>query len=340
MRPISAEGLPRDRSKLLVAGTSVEDRSVCELPSILRPGDLLVLNNVRVSPRRFFAQNCHHDREIELLLLAEQNASDGDTKRSVWQALAKPLRKLSVGDRLRLSAHLAATVLCKHKDTLDLAIENLDPERELHEVIDAEAVIPIPPYIRKGRADEEDRVTYQTVFAEIPGAIAAPTAGLHFTPALLATLGERGIECVPLTLFVGRGSFEQLDLERPQKWRVEAERFMVSATSWEKITEVKRRGGRIVAVGTTTVRALESFALRGAVGVGHVQETALFIKPGFKFLVTDLLLTNFHQPQSTHLLLVSAFVGSNVARNLYDHALRSNYRFLSYGDAMLLERSR
>jgi len=333
-------GEERASARLLYAkksngSLSIDDRTVRSLPEILRRGDLVVVNNSKVIPARFFFE--HAGSEMEVLLL--NSAAAGVPV----QALARPMRKARAGDELRLSENLRAFVLGRSEegDRLELELKSVREGESVQELITRDGTMPIPGYIRGGRAVPADRESYQTLFASSEGSVAAPTAGLHFTPALCAELSKRGIELAEITLHVGPASFQPV--RDPSQPEVSQEFYSVSRSVREKMAAARSRGGRIIAVGTTTMRALESFALipdRDSVKDDQLCATGLFIKPGFQFRAADLLMTNFHQPETTHLLLVAAYIGEAETEKIYRHALAGEYRFLSYGDAMLLERER
>ena len=323
----------RDESRLLHAvmrsekDVKIQDRSFFELPGILKRGDLLVLNNSAVLARRYFCTRIGDDYNFELLLSRQIEV---DT----WEAVGKPLAKLKEGDVLKLSPHLTATsqgrTQCGRRVVLRL--EHSDHPDAIERELDEAGVMPIPPYIRDGVGESKDRELYQTVYADKRGSIAAPTAGLHFTDLLLEKLERAGIDHCFLTLHVGTASLTPIR----EGSRVDKEQYLVSTGTWDKIQEAKKDGRRVVAVGTTAVRALESTAKLKE--FDRFVETELFITPGFKFEVVDSLITNFHQPDSTHLQLVSAFLSPDCIEKIYQHGLGGEYRFLSYGDSMFLER--
>jgi len=325
----------RTDAKLLHAfiahdGLRIEDSVVRDLPALLRPGDVLVLNNSKVVPCRFHFE--YAGGRCEIFLLEREKPTE-----RVWLALARPMRRLKPGANLNLSEHLSGTVLGRDESGERIRIELLaeHPEHSIEELISREGSMPIPGYIRAGVAEERDEEFYQTVFAKHAGSVAAPTAGLHFTEALLDQLRERGVEIRELTLHVGPASFQPVrdpaEHEMPTEW------YSISAEVLAALDRAKAEGRRIVAVGTTSARSLES-AARVRPKAGEFVPTQLFITPGFEFNYVDVLMTNFHQPETTHLLLVAAFIGERETEKIYTHALESEYRFLSYGDAMLLER--
>jgi S-adenosylmethionine:tRNA ribosyltransferase-isomerase len=325
---IAQEPAPRGESRLLVLPASGEPahRAIRDLPGLLTPGDLLVVNDTRVLPARLFAQRPGGGR-VEILLVERRGSRE-------WTALVKPGRRARPGTLLRLDDGLAARVLQKAEDGRHLLRFDSDLEPHLERL----GHVPLPPYIK--RADRpEDRERYQTIWATSPGAIAAPTAGLHFDEALVRELDETGIATATATLHVGIGTFKPVTGELVHEHVMEGERWQVPAATAEAIADRRRAGGRIVAVGTTVVRALEACAAEhgGEVCPGS-GTTGLFITPGFRFRVADLLLTNFHLPRSTLLMLVCAFAGRDRVLTAYREAIRERYRFYSYGDAMLLEK--
>ncbi|MBB5233339.1 S-adenosylmethionine:tRNA ribosyltransferase-isomerase [Deinococcus budaensis] len=318
---------PRDSSRLMVVGESVEHHVFRDLPDLLRPGDLLVFNESRVIPARVMARkpvvNGMGGGQIEVLLLREEEAN-------VWSAYLKPAKR--AGNELWLGEHKAEVV-----GVLEDGARLLRFEHDIKPHLDEIGRLPLPPYIAAGDSDETWRERYQTVYAREPGSVAAPTAGLHFTPELLSRLEARGIERVAVTLHVGAGTFKPIT--GPVAEHVmHAERYTIPHATANAINRAKAEGRRVVAVGTTTVRALESSAQEdGTVRPGE-GDTRIFITPGTRVRVPDLLITNLHLPGSTLLLLVAAFAGEERIRTAYDAALAGGYRFYSLGDAMLLER--
>lgn len=322
---IASEPAPRGTSRLLVLDREGPERhrKVSDLPEILRPGDLLVVNDTRVLPARLYGQRSPGGGQIEILLTERIDAT-------AWDALVRPGRRAKPGTRIDFEDGLAAEVIEKDpggRHRLRFA-EPVEPH------LDRLGHVPLPPYIE--RADTpEDRERYQTVYADKPGAVAAPTAGLHFSEDLLAQLAAAGIETVRLTLHVGPGTFKPVTAERIEDHRMESERYEIPESTADAIAAARAEGRSIVAVGTTVVRTLESAVEEGRVVPG-TGRTRLFITPGFRFQVVDLLLTNFHLPRSTLLMLVSAFAGRERILAAYDEAIREGYRFYSYGDAMLV----
>jgi S-adenosylmethionine:tRNA ribosyltransferase-isomerase len=340
---------PRDRARLLrhaVEKDRTEHGHVCDLPEILEPGDLLVLNDTRVRPARVFALRSSGGK-VEFLFLGPVHGGD----MGAWQTMVRPARKLREGERLEVQgAPLQIRALKRGVDEegqpnalwsvelLDATGEALD-EPAVEAACETIGRMPLPPYIRR-EGDEDprhstDRVRYQTVYAREPGAVAAPTAGLHFTPELLKRLEARGVESASITLHVGLGTFLPVTVEDPSEHPMHAEWYRVSPETVSAVEACRARGGRVVAVGTTSVRALESCAANGTLKAGEGL-TRLFLHPGCKLHCVDGLLTNFHLPRSTLLMLVSALAGRERMLDLYAEAIKEGYRFYSYGDAMLL----
>lgn len=316
----------RTASRLLqVDGAAgiLADRVFAELPGLLTPGDLLVLNDTRVIPARLYGQK---DTGGQVEVLVERLLDD---QRLLAQVNASKSPK--PGRRLYLAEALSAIVERRRGELFELRLETTRP---LLEVLETFGHVPLPPYIE--RADSQtDQARYQTVFASQPGAVAAPTAGLHFDAALLTELAERGIEQAYLTLHVGAGTFMPVREQDLDRHVMHAEYCRVSAELCAAVAACKARGGCVVAVGTTCIRALETAALTGDLQP-FAGETRLFIRPGFQFQVVDRLITNFHLPESSLLMLVAAFGGYPTIMRAYRHAVESRYRFFSYGDAMLV----
>ncbi len=326
---------PRSSARLLVAqGDAIRDLSVRDLPGVLRPGDRLVLNDTKVIPARLSGTRSRATTSgsgvarIEATLLEAQ--PDG-----TWAALVKPLRKLRAGETVEFSPRLSAEVAAISEDQARFRFNLAGPAFD--EALAEAGAMPLPPYIERLRApDEADREDYQTVWARRPGAVAAPTASLHFDTDLLQALDEAGIAFTHVTLHVGAGTFLPVKTEDVASHRMHAEWGEVTEEAAAEINATRAAGGRIVAVGTTALRLIESAAEMG----GRVRpwrgETDIFIYPGYRFRVTDALMTNFHLPKSTLLMLVSALMGVERIRRIYAHAIASGYRFFSYGDASLL----
>ncbi|MCB1866328.1 MAG: tRNA preQ1(34) S-adenosylmethionine ribosyltransferase-isomerase QueA [Chromatiales bacterium] len=302
----------------------IRDRAFRDLPGLLRPGDLLVLNETRVVPARVFGHKRSGAR-VEMLL-------ERATGRARALAHLRANRTPRVGTELVFDDGVTAVVTARRDELFELDFTGVG---EVHAWLARAGHIPLPPYIE--RADEAiDQDRYQTVYAAVDGAVAAPTAGLHFDDAVFSELVSRGISTARLTLHVGAGTFQPVRSESISEHRMHAERLVVSGELVETIGSVRAHGGRIVAVGTTVVRALET-AARGGELRPYDGDTRLFITPGFEFRVVDAMVTNFHLPRSTLLMLVSAFAGREFILEAYRHAVRTGYRFFSYGDAMLIE---
>ncbi len=338
----------RHASRMMVldrARGELADRKFLELPEVLRPGDLLVFNNTRVFPARLLgrrrgtraqkigkgnpAAREYLSGETELLLTRQESED-------VWQGLVHPGRKVRTGEVLVFGDdELEAEVL----DRGEYGVRRVRLRARagaIEEAIDRLGHVPLPPYIR--RPDEsQDRDAYQTVYAKVRGAVAAPTAGFHFTERVLAALRARGIETCEITLHVGLGTFQPVRSERVEEHKMEGERYEVPTEAAQAIERARTDGRRVIAVGTTSVRTLEHVAREnGGKIVPDCGETSLFIVPGFEFQVIEGLLTNFHLPKSTLLMLVSAFAGRNLILRAYGHAVSERYRFYSYGDCMLI----
>jgi S-adenosylmethionine:tRNA ribosyltransferase-isomerase len=330
---IAQHPLPnRDASRMLVVNRATgtcEDREFVSLPDYLHAGDCLVLNNTKVFPARLLGRRIPTGGRVEVLLLREVETAK-------WQVLARPARRLQVGSRLKFSqSKLSARVVEVLAD--GTRVINFEPRDDLMKVIQEIGETPLPPYIKRNSgAAIEDRDRYQTVYAQETGAIAAPTAGLHFTSQVLNQLNENHIRVAEITLHVGYGTFEPVRVDKVAEHHVLAERFTISETAASAINDCRGAGGRVVAVGTTTTRALES-SVSGSGRILAVKGVAdLTITPGYAFRAVDALLTNFHLPRSSLLLLVSAFAGRTLVLEAYRHAVRERYRFYSYGDCMLI----
>ncbi|HYM32955.1 MAG TPA: tRNA preQ1(34) S-adenosylmethionine ribosyltransferase-isomerase QueA [Candidatus Cybelea sp.] len=319
---------PRDAARLLVVrGDRLEDRSFRDLPDLLAPGDVAVFNDTKVIPARL--EGRRGAARVELTL--HKRAGPGS-----WAAFAKPARKLKAGDRIEIAPGFAAAVSAKGdagEVTLDFGLD----DGALMDALQKHGVMPLPPYIASRRpADPRDNADYQTMFAAKAGAVAAPTAGLHFTPELMARLNARGIADARVTLHVGAGTFLPVKAEDTREHRMHAEWGEVSATAAAAINRRRQAGGRVVAAGTTALRVLETAADDGGSVQPFAGDTALFITPGYRFKAVDVLITNFHLPRSTLLMLVAAFSGLERILAAYEHAKARGYRFYSYGDACLL----
>jgi len=319
--------LARTGSRLLhMAAATLSDLRFTDLPALVAPGDLLVFNDTRVIRARLFGKK-ESGGQVEVLI--ERIV---DARHAIAQIRASKSPK--PGTRIRLADNFDVTVT--GRDGEFFALE-LSAEGDLWQLVEAHGALPLPPYITH-IAGGEDEARYQTVFARNPGAVAAPTAGLHFDDALLADLAAKGIEQAWLTLHVGAGTFQPVRVQNLAEHHMHRERFEIPQATVDAIARTRARGGRVIAVGTTSLRALEAAAQTGSLQAGAA-ETEIFITPGYRFRVVDRLITNFHLPKSTLLMLVSAFAGFDNIRSAYAHAIAENYRFFSYGDAMLLEKS-
>jgi S-adenosylmethionine:tRNA ribosyltransferase-isomerase len=318
----------RDESRLLVVrrdSRTLEHRTFRDLPELLRSGDLLVLNDTKVLPARLLGRRERTGGRWEALFLRETPAG--------WEMMAKTRGHPTTDDTFVTDSGLRMRLVGRTADHHWLM--QPDPPGPVADLLAAHGHVPLPPYIRKGLDTAADRQRYQTVYAERAGSVAAPTAGLHFTPELLDRLSAAGVRTARVTLHVGLGTFAPIKADDPTRHAIHAEWCEVGQETVDAIREAKARGGRVVAVGTTTTRTLESAArpdgLRPFRG-----ETDLFIRPPFEFRVIDGLLTNFHLPRTTLLLLVQAFAGSELLQRAYAEAVAREYRFYSYGDAMLV----
>jgi S-adenosylmethionine:tRNA ribosyltransferase-isomerase len=322
-RPIE----PRDAARLLVVGAQLEDRHVLDLPRLLRRGDLLVVNDTRVIPARLTGRR--GAAQVEVTLHRELGGGR-------WRAFAKGAKRLKPGDLLEFGDGFAAEVAEKHAEG-DIGLHFALEGAAFRAALARFGIMPLPPYIKRPReGDARDRSDYQTIFAAKEGAVAAPTAGLHFTERLLAALDEAGIERLAVTLHVGAGTFLPVKAEDTSDHRMHSEWGFLDEAAAQRIAATRGRGGRIVAIGTTSLRLLESAADETGTVRPFAGETALFITPGYRFRTVDLLLTNFHLPRSTLFMLVAAFAGLERMKRAYAHAVERGYRFFSYGDACLL----
>lgn len=341
LRPVS----PRDAARLLVVepGRPLNDLKVSDLPSLLRRGDMLVLNDTRVIPARLKGRRVREGSNVAVEATLHKRLSP-----SRWTAFMRPGKKLAPSDRVRfgetedracLLSDLDATVIEKGEGgEVTLAFDLAGPDLDL--AIAERGAMPLPPYIAAKRPeDARDRADYQTVYAEEEGSVAAPTAGLHFTPELMERIRAVGVDMAFVTLHVGAGTFLPVKVENLAEHRMHAEYGEVDAQTAETINAAKAAGGRIICVGTTSLRLIESAAGEDGVVRPFAAETSIFITPGYRFRVADGLMTNFHLPKSTLFMLVSAFAGVETMRGAYAHAIQEGYRFYSYGDASLLWRA-
>jgi len=329
---------PRTSAKLLVAqGANTHDMTVADLTQVLRAGDRLVLNDTKVIPARLFGTRTRETNsgdgiaKIEVTLLEPQ--ADG-----TWGALVKPLRKVKEGEEIVFSTELRATFVGR-KDTTGFLKFNLSGD-DFDAALNAAGAMPLPPYIAAKRpADEQDRSDYQTIWAENSGAVAAPTASLHFEQWLLDELAAIGVSLTYVTLHVGAGTFLPVKVDDTDTHKMHAEIGEISPEVAASLNAVRANGGRIIAVGTTSLRLLESATDQAGVIQPYHDATDIFITPGYQFRAVDMLMTNFHLPRSTLFMLVSAFCGLETMQAAYNHAISSSYRFYSYGDASLLWRA-
>ncbi|HEX4507230.1 MAG TPA: tRNA preQ1(34) S-adenosylmethionine ribosyltransferase-isomerase QueA [Alphaproteobacteria bacterium] len=319
---------PRDSARLLsVAPSALADYVVGELPNLLQPSDLLVFNDTRVIPARLTGQRGEARVSVTLHQMTGPDS---------WRVFAKPAKRLRPDDRVVFSPHFSARVVERGPQG-DVMLEFDRAGPELVEALHRYGAMPLPPYIRGGVADARDKSDYQTLFARHEGAVAAPTAALHFTPALMEALAARGVGTAMLTLHVGAGTFLPVKADDTDDHVMHEEIGVLTQDTADTINATRRAGGRIVAVGTTSLRLLESAVGNDGVVRPFAGATAIFITPGYRFKAVDRLLTNFHLPRSTLFMLVSAFAGLARMKSAYEHAIASGYRFYSYGDCCLLE---
>jgi S-adenosylmethionine:tRNA ribosyltransferase-isomerase len=318
---------PRDSAQLLlVDGREISDHQVLELPDLLRPGDVLVFNDTKVIPAQL------EGRRGEASIGATLHKREGPRE---WQAFLRNAKRARVGDTIDFGAGVHASVMEKAED--GSALLHFDGEEPVELLLERAGRMPLPPYIASKRpADEKDRADYQTMFARKEGAVAAPTAALHFTPRLLEALDARGIGRQTLTLHVGAGTFLPVKSEDTSGHKMHAEWGRIDAATADRLNAARAPGGRLIAVGTTSLRLLESAAGDDGAILPFEGDTAIFITPGYRFKAVDGLITNFHLPRSTLFMLVSALMGLDVMQAAYAHAIGHGYRFYSYGDASLL----
>ena len=316
----------RTASRLLrLAGTTVSDHAFTDLLQFIAPGDVMVFNDTRVIKARLYGEKESGGR-VEVLI--ERVVSD----QLAW-AQVRASHAPRGGTRLLLEAVLPVTVLSRADDLFEL---RFDGDTPLLELLEQHGRLPLPPYIARP-ANDSDAARYQTVYAQSPGAVAAPTAGLHFDEVMLQRLRDHGVVLAWLTLHVGAGTFQPVRTDTLAEHRMHAERYRIPQTAADAINAARAAGRRVIAVGTTSMRALESAAAADGTITGSEGDTRIFITPGYRFRAVDRLLTNFHLPKSTLLMLVSAFAGVLPIRHAYQHAIATGYRFFSYGDAMLMD---
>jgi S-adenosylmethionine:tRNA ribosyltransferase-isomerase len=314
-----------DSRLLVMDGERLDDRRITDLPELVHPGDLLVFNDSRVIHARLYG---HKETGGQVEVLIERPIGPHEALAQVRASKSPP-----TGRRLRLADAFDVTVLGRVGEFFHLRFPDGD---DVMTLLERHGKLPLPPYIERA-ADDHDESRYQTVYAREPGSVAAPTAGLHFDEALLARLTAQGVRTAWLTLHVGAGTFQPVRVNDLGEHRMHRERYVLPQETIDAIASTRATGGRVIAVGTTSLRALEGAAQDGPLEAG-VGETELFILPGFRFQVADALLTNFHLPKSTLLMLVSAFAGIEPIRRAYAHAIAQSYRFFSYGDAMFIAR--
>jgi len=337
---------PRDASRLLIVNRATDTlahRHFCDIGDYLQPGDLLIANQSRVIPARLLGRRAETGGAVEVLLLAERP----DLGMDAWETLVRPGRRLREGTRMifgdETAAHLAAEVLLRTDAggrIVRFTVAGEEDERNVsrpyrvRELIDQLGQMPLPPYIHEKLADPE---RYQTVYARISGSAAAPTAGLHFTPQLLEHLRQQDVRVGFVTLHVGLDTFRPVETDAVSEHKMHSEEIELDAPTAELINETRQAGRRVIAVGTTSVRVLESVAsIHGGRIAPYKGHTDLFITPGYRFQAVDAMITNFHLPRSTLILLVSSFAGKDLIKQVYDEAVRERYRFFSFGDAMLI----
>ncbi len=322
----------REASRLLVLGCKngdISDRHFTDILEYINPGDALVLNETRVIPARLAGFRETTGAHIEIFLLHKQ-ADRTDT----WHVLAAPAKKVKTGEKIIINDGLHCEVLEELSEG-ERIVQFSSISETVEDAIETAGAMPIPPYLKRD-SEEIDKERYQTVFAKINGAVAAPTASLHFTEDLLKKIEAKGITIVKVLLHVGLGTFRPVEVEDIREHHMHSEYFEVSEEAAEKINRAKRNGGRIIAVGTTSARTLESAANDNGKIIAQSGETSIFIYPPYQFKIVDALITNFHQPKSTLLMMISAFAGYENVMKAYRHAIVERYRFLSYGDAMLI----
>lgn len=322
---------PRDSSKLLYLhqNGSLSQHTVADLDSLLRPDDVLIFNDTKVIPARLYGTR--GDAKIEVTLFKQENLSE-------WETLIKNARRLKMGDVITFAPDFTATVLSK-KETGTVVLQFNKKGATLMEALHTVGTMPLPPYIKRDRGGQKsDNTNYQTIYAKEEGAVAAPTAGLHFTPSLFDRLEKKGIEKIFVTLHVGGGTFLPVKVDDTQDHKMHAEFGVLTPETAEKINQAKKAGRRIITVGTTSLRLLESAADEQGIVHPFEGDTSIFITPGYQFKAVDVMFTNFHLSGSTLFMLVSAFAGIDKMKETYRFAIENEYRFFSYGDACFLEK--
>lgn len=320
----------RENSRMLIVNkenSAFEDAHFYDFPRFLRKGDLLVLNNTKVFPARLFGAT-ETGAKIEVFLVKE-------TENKSWETLARPARRLKIGKKIIFSDKLSAKVLDKNEE--GRVFIEFEADGDFDALLDEIGKTPLPPYIKRTDGNfEKDRERYQTVFAKNRGAIAAPTAGLHFTPKILENVKNSGVEIAEITLHVGYGTFEPVRVTNLSEHKVLPENYEISAETAETLNRAKSENRRIIAIGTTTTRTLESAITKHGKFIAEKNLADLTVTPNYKFRAIDGILTNFHLPQSSLLVLISTFGSHELIMNAYKHAVREKYRFYSYGDCMFI----
>jgi S-adenosylmethionine:tRNA ribosyltransferase-isomerase len=321
----------RESSRLLVVhreSGELEDRHFTDVLEYVQPKDCLVINDTKVIPARLHGIRETTGAQIEIFL--NQRIAGVEEQ---WHVLAGPAKKAKLGEYIRFSDTLRCKVIAEHES--GERIVEFESQSDFMSELEKAGSMPLPPYLKR-EAEESDKQRYQTVYAEQAGAVAAPTAGLHFTPEILAQVAEIGVEIARVTLHTGLGTFKPVEVEDIREHKMHYERYVVTEATAERVNRAKRSGGRVIAVGTTSVRTLETVADES--GLVHAQEgeSNIFLYPPYRFKVVDAMITNFHMPRSTLLMMISAFMGHDLMRKCYSHAVKEKYRFYSYGDAMLI----
>jgi len=325
---------PRDSARLLHVGNEISDFAIKDIPSFLKKGDVMVFNNTEVIPARLFGKR--GDAKVEVTLHMKVLSDSQNT--TTYKAFAKPAKKLKIGDIFKASNDFFAEVTEKNFGEVTLEFNKFGADFDA--CLAQYGETPLPPYIAsKRKANESDKKTYQTIYAKHKGAVAAPTAGLHFTDEIFTALEKKGIKRAFVTLHVGAGTFLPVKVDDTKDHKMHSEWYEVPKKTADIINEARKNGGRIIAVGTTSLRTLESASDENGTIKAETRDTDIFITPGYKFKAVDMLFTNFHTPKSTLFMLVSAFAGSNKMKQAYNHAIAQKYRFYSYGDACLLEKT-
>lgn len=330
---------PRDVAKLLIVSDSFQDLSISNIPSFLEKGDVMVFNDTKVIPASLTGFRCKVGlgiSQVSTTPTIQINLHKNDDG-AIWRAFAKPARKLSIGDIFKVSDDFYAEVLAKDEGEVTLRF-NVSGD-DFFKMLDKYGVPPLPPYIeRQGKKPvNSDSSDYQTIYAKNKGAVAAPTAGLHFTKELLKEIAKKGVGIEFITLHVGAGTFLPMKVADTADHKMHSEYGIITKDTADRINIAKSKGGRVIAVGTTSLRLLESATGIDGIVMPFIDETAIFITPGYKFKAVDMLITNFHLPESTLFMLVSAFSGLEKMQAAYHYAIDKKYRFYSYGDACLLK---